>query len=104
MIRIGVRAKLIFQKIGYCFTTLFLLYVLGIVIYNGPLGAAGSVMNYLLALVWAGVLIFCLKWYKQMKARKIILSAALMVVLIPWLLMKPSNERDWQIDFRETGY
>lgn len=89
--------------------TLFLVYVFGIVIYNGPLGAAGSVMNYLLALAWAGVLIFCLKRYKQMKykqiaARKMILGSGMMVVLVPWLLMKPSNERDWQVDFRETGY
>lgn len=83
------------------------IYFFGAVYFDGPfdvesgLGAAG---NLTLAILWLGLLAY-LFWMKlPSKVKYGLLISAYAVVIVPWMMISPSNERNWQAEFSKTGW
>jgi len=81
--------------------TLAVLYAFGAIYYDGPLGEAGSAGNLGLAAFWLLLLVAALVYFRR---RALTLLVGLLLVIFPWSLIQPSNDRDWQPDFRRTGW
>ncbi len=81
----------------------------GAVYFDGPWPGTG---NLVLALVWATV--FLGAWLRpparllggrgRRFGRRWPALALLLVVMAPWAMIQPSNERDWQPEFGRTGH
>ena len=82
---------------------IFILYLSGAVFYNGPFTQAGW-GNGILASLWSAVVVTIFFRIKDWKRRSIWLVPALLVVIIPYLMIQPSNDRDWEPEFKRTGY
>lgn len=78
-------------------------YLWGMIYYNGPFAQAG-VGNVLLGLMWIGVSISMYQCACGWKKRLLALVIAVLLVLIPWSYIRPSNDRDWSPEFKMTGY
>lgn len=81
---------------------IYVLYWWGAIFYDGPLGQA-NFWNALLACTWVALLVFV--WRKLAKQWQKVLSvfALSLLVIIPWSLIQPSNDRGWAQDFEKTG-
>jgi len=85
------------------FLTILILYLSGAVFYNGPFTQAGW-GNGILAILWSVAVVTIFFRFKDWKKRSIWLVPAFLVVLIPYLMIQPSNDRDWEPEFKRTGY
>jgi hypothetical protein len=72
------------------------LWTVGAIWFDGPLPGPG---NGLLALFWLVLLAFAVTRSTQLRMRFVGWLAMFLAVLIPWLLKKPSNDRNWEVDF-----
>ncbi len=81
---------------------LFTLWVFGAICVDGPFAAGRG--NFALGVVWLLVLGFLILRFKDIRQRIGIWVIGLAIVLIPWALISPSNDRDWQQDWRKTGW
>ena len=72
------------------------IWAFGAVKFDGPLGGA-------LAVPWALVYFAVLAVLRQPRKRLKAWTAVFGIVLLPWLLKQPSNDRDWANEWRETG-
>ncbi len=80
-----------------------LLYLLGAIYYHGPFTQAG-IGNGLLACVWMVAMVVVFLRIKPWKMRAIWWSAGLLMVLVPYLMIRPSNDKTWEPEFGRTGY
>jgi len=78
------------------------LYFWGMIWSDGPFASA-SVGNILLGLLWLAGLVYSWMKFKTRKERLITAAVAGAVVLLPWLLVQPSNDREWAPEFARTG-
>lgn len=81
---------------------LFTLWTFGAVYYNGPFGWKAA--NFILGLIWLVVSVLLIRKNKRPLLRYPVWMACLAMVLIPWSLISPSNDREWQADWRKTGW
>ena len=83
--------------------SLFVLYWFGAIYFDGPLGQA-SVGNLILGIAWLVLIVVI--WLVPMDRRLKWggFAAAICLVAIPWLIICPSNDRDWKPEFGETGW
>ena len=77
------------------------LWAFGAIYFDGP--ANPGIGNLVLACGWAGVTLTYFLFLRGPVRRALIWAAWIAVVLVPWLTIKPSNERDWQADWAQTG-
>lgn len=80
-----------------------LLYCWGAVFYDGPLGQA-NLWNALLACLWLAVLIVALRKLSKRWQRLVAVLVAVLVVLVPWSFIQPSNDKQWAKEFEKTGW
>lgn len=79
---------------------LFVAWVFGLICYDGPLESLSA--NLVLAGAWLLVLYLVLR---ASSAWALLLGIALFaIVLVPWLRIQPSNDRDWKPEFARTGW
>lgn len=88
--------------IRWVFCLLATLWAAGAVYVDGPLGMNSG--NSWLAIGWlaiavAGLLVIRVSWL-----RFLIWTTWFLVVLVPWLLISPSNDRNWKPEWAETGW
>lgn len=88
-----------------CIITLviLLLYLCGMIYYNGPFRQAG-LLNALLGCLWVGLVVYLCRWKTGWKKRAPALAAAVLMVVLPYSFIRPSNDRDWDLDFAKTGH
>jgi hypothetical protein len=86
------------RRLVYLLATL---WAFGAIYYDGP--ANSGTGNLVLACGWAGITLTYFFFLKGALKRALIWGAWFAVVLIPWLTIKPSNDRDWQADWARTG-
>ncbi|BCX48697.1 conserved hypothetical protein [Haloferula helveola] len=79
-------------------------YVFGAIYFDGPLGTPASAGNIVLAILWAVLLLAALVLFRGLKRRLLVFAFASALVLVPWSFKKPSNDRDWRPEFRQTGW
>lgn len=90
--------------VGLCtLLALVAAYLLGMIFYNGPFAQAGW-ENGLLGLMWLVAMVLVFFRIKVWKVRVVWWLAGLAVVLAPWLMIRPSNDRNWEPEFDRTGY
>jgi len=82
--------------------TLISLWVAGAVYVDGPLGMKAG--NDWLAIGWLVVAIGCLVFIRKPWKRALVWSVWVLVVLVPWIGIAPSNDREWKPDWAETGW
>lgn len=83
------------------------LWAFGAVIYDGPWPDGG---NRWLAIGWLASFLWL--WLRPPRRPRVLALcgrrgaalAAWLLVLLPWLAIRPSNERDWQPEFARTGH
>ncbi len=78
--------------------SLLALWLFGAARFDGPFLSGDA--NLALALVWLAAFIAA-GWSRR---PRLIRAALVLAVLIPWLLIRPSNERDWKPEFARTGW
>lgn len=79
---------------------IFTLWTFGAVYFNGPFSERAG--NLVLAVFWLAVIGF-LMWRIKSSLYKYGAWLGLhAVVLVPWAMISPSNNREWQQDWRET--
>ncbi|MFT5904604.1 MAG: hypothetical protein ACI9E1_000189 [Cryomorphaceae bacterium] len=83
-------------------TVLATAWTFGALYYDGPASTPGG-WNFLLALGWiASVIVIVRKW-----SFAYLWQLRLLICCLPvygyWLTIRPSNDRDWQPEFAETG-
>lgn len=76
------------------------LWAFGAIHFNGPMDRSNSVLAWIWLVCVVGVLIFVRRPWK----RAISWTSCFALVLVPWLLIRPTNDRDWQPDWKETGW
>ena len=80
--------------------TLFIAWIFGLICYDGPLESLSA--NLVLAGVWLLLLYLVLRASSAWALLPAIGLFAL--VLVPWLRIQPSNDRDWKPEFARTGW
>lgn len=82
-----------------------LLYLFGLIIYDGP-AVAFSLGNWLLAGAWLGLAIYSWIHFRQLRFLKRVgvLAGLAVLVLIPWSFISASNDREWKPEFAQTGW
>ncbi len=83
--------------------TLFILYLCGMIYYNGPFQQAG-LWNALLACVWVGLVVYLYRWKTGWKKRAPAIAVAALIVVLPYSFIQPSNDREWTQDVKEMGH
>lgn len=78
--------------------TLLCAWLFGAVWFDGPLTIGKG--NALLAALWAGLL-FAARFTPK---PRLALALLVLLVLVPWLTIRPSNDRDWKPEFARTGW
>ena len=85
--------------------TIYLLgtvWAFGAIYFNGPAGS--TIGNIVIAIAWAGLTLTYFFFLRGPVKRFFIWAACMAVVLVPWLSLKASNDRDWHPDFAQTGH
>ncbi len=82
--------------------TLASLWAFGAIYFDGPAGPGNG--SKALAIGWAVVTGALVIRARGLKRRLAIWLACFAVVLVPWLLIPASNDRDWKPDWAETGW
>ena len=77
------------------------LWAAGAVYVDGPL--AMHTGNVWLAAGWLAVAVGCLA-YLRSSIRPLLWVVWVLIVLVPWIAKSPSNERQWQSEWAETGW
>lgn len=80
-----------------------ILYLSGAVFYNGPFTQAGWGNGFLVSL-WLLAIVTIFFLIKDLKSRSMWLVPIFLVVIVPYLMIQPSNDRDWEPEFKRTGY
>ena len=83
---------------------LFTAYGFGAIYYDAPFGPPGSEPNQFAAIVWLALLTGTFIAVRRTRVRIFVVLVGLGVVLLPWSLKRPSNDRDWQPEFARTGW
>lgn len=91
------------KGVAYVLAALLALYLCGMIYYNGPFQQAGF-LNALLALVWLALAISLYQRVQGWKKRSVAVGVAVLIVLLPWGFIQPSNDRDWNPDYAQTGH
>lgn len=84
-------------------TALGAAWIFGALYYDGPGTAAGG-WNLLLAFLWLTSSIIIAVKLRMARLWQIRLILCCLPVYVYWLSIRPSNDRDWQDEFAETGY
>ncbi len=93
--------RTLLRLVVYAFLGLGVIWLFGAIRYNGPFATIKA--NTVLAAAWLLALIAVFGLLPRRPARWCgALLAAL--VLIPWSLIQPSNDRDWKPEFGRTGW
>ena len=79
------------------------LYVSGMIHFDGPLGLPASTGNRVLSWAWLAVLVVAVVVLRKPRPRLAAVAVLAAAVVVPWSLKRPSNDRDWQPEFRRTG-
>ena len=85
--------------------TLYLLataWAFGAIYFDGPAHHGSG--NLVLAIAWAVVTLTLLFGLRGPVRRGLAWLTCFLVVLLPWLAIQPSNHRDWQQEWRQTGW
>lgn len=93
----------ILRWLGNTGLIVFVLYWFGAVFYDGPFGQ-GSLWNGLLACGWVALLVFVWRKLKERWQKVISVFVLSLIVVIPWSLIKPSNDKQWAQGFEKTGH
>jgi hypothetical protein len=80
--------------------TLLCVWLFGAIWFDGPLSLGLGKGNAWLAILWAALLLAAGFTPKPRLVRALLI----LVVLVPWLTIRPSNERDWKPEFARTGW
>ena len=97
--RTMIRVQDVLGWVGYLFGTL---WATGAIYYDGPFGKDDG--NTWLALGWALIALACLVLIRTRWTRAFAWLACFLVVLIPWLRLEPSNDREWRAEWAETPW
>lgn len=81
---------------------LLILWVFGAIYVDGPFSNSNA--NLTLGLLWLIALGYLMFRFKKIRYRLGILFVGLAMVLVPWAMIAPSNDREWQQDWRKTGW
>lgn len=81
---------------------LLILWVFGAIYVDGPFSNSNA--NLTLGLLWLIALGYLMFRFKKIRYRLGILFVGLAIVLVPWTMIAPSNDREWQQDWRKTGW
>lgn len=82
---------------------LMLLWTFGAVYYDGPFSKPGG-GNLVLAILWLGAAVVVLIRRPWRLPRLAWGGVAIFVVLVPWLGIPASNDKEWDPEFAETGW
>lgn len=91
-----------YKLISFLIFTPLAIYCFGIIYFDGPFTPRGY-ENLGLALVWSALTLTASITLRNKRLSKLIVPGALVIVLTPWLMIQPSNEREWQPEFAQTG-
>ncbi|MEM8767101.1 MAG: DUF4105 domain-containing protein [Pseudomonadota bacterium] len=80
---------------------LALAWAAGAIYYDGPFGKEGG--NFWLMLAWIALVIAAL-YFGRLWVKATVLLGAFLGVLLPWLNLDASNEREWYPEWAETPY
>jgi len=78
-------------------------WTLGALYYDGPAAAPGG-WNFLLAGLWLTAVVIIAKKAQFARLWQLRLILCCLPVYVYWLTIRPSNNRDWQAEFSQTGY
>jgi hypothetical protein len=99
---LGLLRKLLFVLLSLL-TVLAMAWTFGALVYDGPSVAAGG-WNFLLAVLWLTSVIIIAKKASFAHFWQLRLLLCCLPVYVYWLSLRPSNDRDWQAEFAQTGY
>jgi hypothetical protein len=88
--------------VWWTFCVLCSLWALGAIRFDAPLGREAG--NLVLAGLWLVVVIVLLAVVKGVRNRSLAWAACFLAVLLPWLAVRPSHDRDWQAVWAKTGW
>lgn len=80
-----------------------ILYLWGMIFYNGPFQQAG-VANLILACLWVAAAWFIWTRIEQRRWKWSGLTMLIAIVMVPWSLIQPSNDRAWIAEHSRAGY
>ncbi len=74
----------------------------GAIYFDGPMARGPG--NKSLAIAWVVMMTVSMLFTRGVRGRSLAWMVCFACVLLPWLVIRPSNERDWQQDWRKTGW
>ena len=80
-----------------------LFYFWGMIFYSGPFSQGGW-GNGLLGLCWLGAMVVVFFRVQRWRLRAILWLSGLLMVLAPYLMIYPANDKEWEPEFARTGY
>ncbi len=96
-----VRGPLLVLWILFCLACSVWAY--GAIVFNGPLVPGSG--NTVLAVLWVILAIVAVILAKGgARRRSLAWGICFLAVYLPWMAIRPSNDREWRQDWRETGH
>lgn len=74
-------------------------WMFGAIHFNGPLPGSG---NTLLGLLWMAASFLAATRGRMMRWRLLRWTGVWLIAWVPWLMIRPSNERNWDADYART--
>ena len=76
------------------------LWCFGAIYFDGPFPGSG---NLILGIVWVALTVFLLFRARSKRDRWLSFAAGLALVIVPWSLKGPRNDRDWSPEYARTA-
>ncbi len=95
--------KRIGKVLLWCLLPLLAAWSFGAIYYDGPFRGFGG-NNLLLACCWLAALVVVIFWKRVRRWRSVGLLILLSGVMLAWLLITPSNDKQWAPEYARTGW
>ena len=94
------RRRVIISTAAWSAAAVLSVWALGAIVFDGPLRSGSA--NGILAGIWAVASVVMLLLSRGNRRRLAVWAGCFLVVFVPWLTIRPSNDRDWQIEWART--
>ncbi|MEM7230263.1 MAG: DUF4105 domain-containing protein [Planctomycetota bacterium] len=93
--------KWLIVTIGCVVLLVATLWTVGAIYFDGPAGR--GLGNWILVGLWLGLLLAMLIRFRGARRKSLAWLACILLVVIPWSFIRPSNDRQWKPEWAVTG-
>jgi len=87
--------------VGFLISAGFAVWIFGIIRFNGPFPGTG---NSILATAWLAALAAVPFFLRNSRQKRFFTAAMFLSAVVPYLFIRPGNDRIWDVPYTQTAY